>query len=138
MTSALARRLALFLAGATALGLVSGAALAKDALIGPDAWREMTTGKTLHYYKDGELYGKEYYPGGDDNTVVFRFPNGLCAEGRWGHSEGKFCFAFGDQLHCFWHVMRDGEIVVIGEEDGEEQTVETIADHEPIGCGSAI
>ena len=108
-------------------------------MIGPDAWREMTTGKTLHYFKDGELYGKEYYMN-DDGEVVFRFPNGMCAEGKWAHADGKYCFAFGDDptLHCFWHVMRDGSIVVIGEADGEEQTVETIEENAPIGCGSAI
>ena len=113
-------------------------ALAGDAMIEPDAWRDMTTGKTLYYFKDGELYWKEYY--GPDGDVTFRFPSGQCAEGRWAHADGKYCFAFdGDaRLHCFWHVMREDKIVVIGEADGEEQTVERIEDAEPIGCGSAI
>lgn len=113
-------------------------AFAGDAMIEPDAWREMTTGKILHYFKDGELYGREYY--GPDGDVVFRFPSGQCAEGRWAHADGKYCFAFdGDsRLHCFWHVMRDDKIVVIGEADGEEQTVEKIEDGQPLGCGSAI
>ena len=114
-------------------------ATAKDAMIGPDAWRELSTGKTLYYFKDGELYGKEYYIN-DEGEVVFRFPNGVCAEGRWAYDDGKYCFAFEGSpvLHCFWHVMRDGQIVVIGEADGEEQTVEQIEDNEPLGCGSAI
>lgn len=132
MTKALACLSALLVAAALA-----GAAGAKDTLIDPNDWREMTTGKTLYYYKDGELYGKEYYVN-EDGDVVFRFPNGACAEGRWAHADGKYCFAFGGELHCFWHVMRGDEIVVIGEEDGEEQTVEKIVDHEPIGCGAAI
>ena len=34
--------------------------------------------------------------------------------------------------------MREDKIVVIGEADGEEQTVEQIEDGEPMGCGSAI
>lgn len=118
------------------LASLAGAA-AKDAPIGPDDWRELSAGKTLHYYKDGEFYGREYYvnPEGD---VVFRFPNGVCAEGRWAYAEGKYCFLFENQLHCFRHVMRDDEIVVIGDEDGEEQTVEKIVDDEPIGCGAEI
>lgn len=111
--------------------------LAKDAMIGPDAWRELSTGKTLYYFKDGELYGKEYYAD-DEGNVVFQFPNGQCAEGKWAHAEDKYCFAFGGQLHCFWHVMRDGQIVVIGEADGDEQTVEKIVDGEVLGCGSQI
>lgn len=112
-------------------------ALAADALIGPDAWRELSTGKTLYYHKDGELYGKEFYRN-DEGEVVFQFPNGQCAEGKWAHADDKYCFAFGAQLHCFWHVMRDGKIVVIGEADGEEQTVEEIVEGEALGCGAAI
>ncbi|MEL6794137.1 MAG: hypothetical protein AAFP78_11815 [Pseudomonadota bacterium] len=117
----------------------SASAAGKDAMIGPDAWRELSTGKTLYYFKDGELYGKEYYIN-DEGDVVFRFPSGVCAEGKWAHSDGRFCFAFdgSPMLHCFWHVMRDDQIVVIGEADGEEQTVEKIVDDEPLGCGSAI
>ena len=124
------------LAALTFLSAVS--AHAADAMIEPDAWREMTTGKTLYYFKDGELYGKEYY--GLNGDVIFRFPAGQCVEGRWAHADGKYCFAFdGDSnLHCFWHVMRDDKIVVIGEADGEEQTVETIEENAPLGCGSAI
>jgi hypothetical protein len=110
---------------------------AADALIGPDAWRELSTGKTLYYFKDGELYGKEHYLD-DEGNVVFQFPEGQCAEGKWAYAEDKYCFAFGGQLHCFWHVMRDGKIVVIGEADGEEQTVEKIVDSEVLGCGSEI
>ena len=117
--------------------LIAVTAAAKDALIGPDAWRELSTGKTLYYYKDGELYGKEHYID-DEGNVVFQFPQGQCAEGKWAFSDDKYCFAFGGQLHCFWHVMRDGQIVVIGEADGEEQTVEKIVEGEILGCGSEI
>ncbi|MEM7522446.1 MAG: hypothetical protein AAF360_01530 [Pseudomonadota bacterium] len=128
------------LATCLAAGLSGGAVgsvNAADALIGPDAWRALTTGKTLYYHKDGELYGREFYRN-EEGDVVFEFPGGQCAEGRWAWAEDKYCFAFGGQLHCFSHVMRDGEIVVIGLEDGEEQTVETIADNEPLTCEEGI
>ncbi|MEM7547729.1 MAG: hypothetical protein AAF367_19555 [Pseudomonadota bacterium] len=112
-------------------------AYAADKMIDPEEWRELSTGKTLYYHKDGELYGKEYYLN-DEGDVVFQFPNGQCAEGKWAHADDKYCFAFGGQLHCFWHVMRDGKIIVIGEADGEEQTVEQIVEGEVLGCGAAI
>lgn len=108
-----------------------------DALIGPDAWRALTTGKTLYYYKDGALYGREYYRN-EEGDVVFQFPGGQCAEGRWAWAEDLFCFAFENDLHCFRHVMRDGQVVVIGEEDGEEQTVETFAENEPLTCAPGV
>ncbi|MEM7270984.1 MAG: hypothetical protein AAF401_17225 [Pseudomonadota bacterium] len=119
-----------------ALCLAPLGAAAKDAQIGPDAWRALTDGKTVYYFKDGRLYGREYYaPGGD---VVFRFPNGICAEGRWAFAEEKYCYAYAGQLHCFAHVMRDGEIVIIGDADGEEQVVEKIVESEPLSCSEAI
>lgn len=130
-------RLALALTVLAAFLGATAASAAQDAPIGPDAWRELTTGKTLYYYKDGELYGREYYVN-EEGDVVFRFPNGACAEGRWAFAEEKYCYAFEGQLHCFKHVMRDGAIVVIGEADGEEQTVEQIVDDEPLGCGASI
>ena len=112
-------------------------ALAQDALIGPDAWREMVLGKTLYYYKDGELYGREYYaPQGD--RVVFSFAEGGCAEGRWAWSGDVFCFAYFGELHCFEHLLRDGAVIVKGVDGGEEQKVEEIVDGEPLSCGESV
>ena len=127
---------ALCLAGACAAAPTLAFA-GSDEVIGPDEWRALTTGKTLDYHKDGELYGREYYRN-DEGEVVFRFPNGQCAEGRWAYAEEKYCFAFGGQLHCFLHIMRDGEIVVISLDDGSEQTVERIADAEPLSCSQGV
>ncbi|MFV0473535.1 MAG: hypothetical protein ACK5MQ_04935 [Pikeienuella sp.] len=114
-----------------------GGAASADEPIGADAWRALTAGKTLYYYKDGELYGREYYPN-DKGDVVFRFPNGFCSKGRWAFAEGKFCFAFEGELHCFEHVKRGDEIVVISDPEGDEQTVERIVDREPLSCDAAL
>lgn len=123
---------------AAGLILAAGAAAAgADEPIPPDAWKALTTGKTLYYYKDGALYGREYYAN-DEGDVIFRFPNGACAEGRWAFADGQYCFAFAGELHCFRHVKRGSEIVVIGEADGEEQTVERIVEREPLSCGQAL
>ena len=109
----------------------------READIGPDAWRALTEGKTLHYYKDGELFGREYYaPDGD--RVIFRFPQGQCAEGRWAYADGQYCFAYVGELHCFEHVLRGDDIFVKGVEDGSEQTVGEIVDNQPLSCAEAI
>lgn len=122
----------------TTSALAPASAIAQDALIGPDAWRELTDGKTLHYYQDGEPYGREYYEPGT-NRVVFRAENGACAEGRWAHRDDTFCFAYFGELHCFEHVLRKGEIVVKGlQGDMEEQQVQEITDNEPLFCGEDI
>lgn len=108
-----------------------------EAEIGPDAWRALTVGKTLHYHKDGRLYGREYYDP-DGKRVVFRFPNGVCAEGRWAYADSQYCFLYLDEMHCFSHFMRDGEIYVVELEEGEEQKVEKIAENEPLSCAEAL
>lgn len=108
-----------------------------DEPIPPEAWRAMTTGKTVHYYQDGKLFGREYYVN-EKGDVVFRFPNGACSEGRWAYAGDKYCFAFDAEVYCFKHVKRGNEIVVISEEDGEEQTVERIVEKEPLSCDYAV
>lgn len=118
---------------------LAGGAMADsgDEPIPPEAWRALTTGKTVYYYKDGELFGREYYVN-EEGDVVFRFPGGQCAEGRWAYAEGRYCFAFGAEMYCFQHVKRGDDIVVIGEDDGEEQTVERIVEKEPLSCAFAL
>ena len=128
------------MAAAIANALLAGIGGAADALIGPDAWREITSGKTLHYYRDGELYGREYYYP-DGNKVEFCSAEGFHAVGRWAFREDTYCFAYFGDLHCFRHVLRDGDIFVIGVDgDEEEQQVDLITDGGPLPCseGSKI
>lgn len=107
---------------------------AADALIGPDAWRAMTANKTLHYYREGKLYGREYYyPDGD--KVEFCSADGFHAVGRWAFADDTYCFAYFGDLHCFQHVMREGEIYVVDINDEEdEQKVDLITDGGPLPC----
>jgi hypothetical protein len=111
---------------------------AADALIGPDAWRAMTAGKTLHYYRDGELHGREYYyPDGE--KVEFCSADGLQAVGRWAFADDTYCFAYFGDLHCFQHVLREGEIYVVDVNDAEdEQMVDHITDGGPPPCSEAL
>lgn len=125
-------------AAAALLSVVTAPALnAADALIGPDAWRAMTAGKTLHYYQNGELHGREYYyPDGD--KVEFCSAEGMHAVGRWAFSDDTYCFAYFGDLHCFQHVMRDGDIFVVDVNDAEdEQKVDHISDGGPLPCSEA-
>ncbi|MGB0410479.1 MAG: hypothetical protein ACPGFA_02725 [Pikeienuella sp.] len=120
---------------ATFVGAATAPAVnAADALIGPDAWREMTTGKTLHYYRDGELYGREYYyPDGE--KVEFCSADGFHAVGRWAFKDDTYCFAYFGDLHCFRHLLRDGDIFVVDVNDAEdEQKVDHISDGGPLPC----
>lgn len=131
----------LLIFGLVVSGFSAGFALA-DEPVTAEEWRSLTAGKTLYYFKDGELYGREYYPARDedDNRVIFRFPTGECAEGSWEKVDDHFCFSFGSQLHCFSHVRRGDEIIVSGDDgdDGDEQSVGAFHEREPLSCAPAV
>lgn len=69
-----------------------------------DAW---STGKTLDYFRDGQLLGSEaYFP---NRTVRDADLGGPCLDGTW-HAEGDaVCFIYParDGTHC-WTFWRDG------------------------------
>ncbi|WP_118132546.1 hypothetical protein [Oceanicella sp. SM1341] len=105
------------------------AASAQDTPIPESEWRDLTRGKTVYYYIDGTYFGREYYWPGQD-MVTFQHASGVCANARWTYSSGEYCFFF-DRPHCFAHVRRDGEIIIIpqsAEAGGEqEQLVQSIS-----------
>lgn len=128
------KRMQAGLAAAMISAIVAPALHAAEAVIGPDAWREMTAGKTLHYYQDGKLHGREYYYP-DSQKVEFCSADGFHAVGRWAFADDTYCFAYFGDLHCFRHVMRDGEIFVIDVNDAEdEQRVENMTNGGPFPC----
>jgi hypothetical protein len=121
-------RLAAF-ALALALMPALSPAIAGDEPIPPEEWRKMTLGRTVYYYIGGSFFGREYYWPGSD-MVTFQHVSGACAEAPWDFAEGRYCFYF-DRAHCFRHVRRGDEIVIIPvnpeNEDATEQTVKKIA-----------
>ena len=103
-----------------------------DAPIPPEEWRAMVEGRTVWYSLNGEHWGREYFHP-DKDSATFLARDGQCVTAPWAYAEGVYCFAYAG-MHCFRHVRRDGEIVVIPiEGDGAEQRVERI-DDTPISC----
>lgn len=119
-----------------ALALAAAPALAAgpqpdDVPIPLEEWRAMTEGRTVWYALRGEHWGKEYFHPGKD-SATFLAASGECVTAPWAYAEGLYCFAYSG-MHCFRHVRRDGEIVVIPLGEGEEQRVEKI-DDTPVSC----
>lgn len=77
----------------------------------PDEFEHWSTGKTLDYSVDGEVWGSEaYFP---DRRVRDADTGGPCRDGFW-YSEGDaVCFVYPayDGTHC-WHYWRDGDQVL--------------------------
>lgn len=99
-----------------------------------ESWRARVAGKTLYYYYDSGLVGREYYPPSGDR-VVFQYADSTCFEGTWTAREGVFCFRY-DGVHCFTHHERDGQLIA-REVDGDEQTVREITD-EVLSCAPEL
>jgi hypothetical protein len=78
-----------------ALTLTAIPALADEraaAPMTPGEFEAYTTGRTLTYAQDGEVYGtEEYLPG---RRVRWAFAEGECEIGRWYEQDGWICFAY--------------------------------------------
>jgi len=114
--------------------------LAAEPVITVEAWRALTQGKTVVYEIDGETFGYERYLGGGNVTI--QLDDGSCIDGTWYMAQAAFCFDWEDgPLNCFNHKQLDGEIYVIGLDEGLEtadiQKVARIANI-PITCGPAL
>jgi hypothetical protein len=114
------------------LAMPALAAAGQDKAIPPEEWRSMTAGKTVYYYIDGQLFGREYYWPGRD-MVTFQHVSGQCADARWTWEDGRYCFYF-DRPHCFAHVQRGTEIVIIPQnpDDGTDLTEQIVHQIAPL------
>lgn len=119
--------------------LLAGSALAAssepqpgDVPVSAAEWRRLTEGRVVWYSLNGEHWGREYFhPNRQRATFVYR--DGTCVSAPWIESDGVFCFAYGG-LHCFNHVRRDGQLVVLPVDGGPMQTIERITDDGPLSC----
>ncbi|MGF1444744.1 MAG: hypothetical protein ACFBRM_00920 [Pikeienuella sp.] len=103
-----------------------------DRLIPGEEWRAMTTGKVVWYAIEGRLWGREFFhPNGTQS--IFVASDGTCLEGVWWEGNGVYCFSY-EGLHCFRHVLRGDQILIVSITGGEVQTVERITDDGPLAC----
>ncbi len=103
--------------------------------IGQAEWSDLTSGRTLSYSIDGEIWAREYYDPNSDR-VVLKLNDGTCMNGRWEFSEPLFCFHWDESgTACFRHVRFGDEILVLetdnGVENGAVQVVEGISNLAP-------
>lgn len=98
--------LALALAGAPAQAREDGA----DGTIGPDAFKTLTTGRTLTFTLDGRYYGAEQYL--PERKVIWRLGNGDCVVGEWFPRNDSICFTYDAiaGLQCWRFTRRQGQL----------------------------
>ena len=122
-------------AGGQELAPTPPAALAEEGVDIPlDKWLAMVDGRTVWYYADDDLWGREYYHPGA-GYVTFQYWTGECRQAKWSFAEGEYCFDFRDgPPHCFRHVTHEGRIWVLPVNGGDPQSVVYIEDGQP-DCG---
>lgn len=113
--------------------LLAAVPAAGGEVISLEEWLALTSGKTVHYAVNGEESGREYYPDGG-RFAVFEAPNGDCVEGPWAHTDGRFCFWYGEHFQCFIHMRLDGVLISRPDTGGADQIITEIADDEPLVC----
>ena len=116
--------------------VISGAspAVAAEGAIDEAEWRTLTDGKTVHYKLNGRLTGREYYPPGAYFSIFEDAASGICYEGPWAYTEGRFCFLYADNFQCFSHHWRAGKIVSTSDVSGREQVIDQIQSGDQLRC----
>lgn len=107
---------------------------AAEGAIGEAEWRKLTNGKTVHYKLNGQVTGREYYPPGEYFSIFEDATSGVCYEGPWAFTEGRFCFLYADNFQCFSHTRRGDEIVSKSDVSGREQVIDQIQNGDQLSC----
>ncbi|MFT6772894.1 MAG: hypothetical protein ACJA1L_000601 [Paracoccaceae bacterium] len=102
-------------------------------------WQDMTAGRTVWYFTEDGLWGRETYrpsdaPGG--GMVTFEHRDGDCLDAAWTYDAGLFCFDFGaGPPHCFEHIRWQDRLFALSV-GGDVQEVKRI-DRTGLTCGAA-
>lgn len=107
---------------------------AAEGPIGEAEWRKLTDGKTVHYKQNGRITGREYYPRGEYFSIYEDAASGVCYEGPWAFTEGRFCFLYADNFQCFSHTRRGGKIISTSDVSGREQIIDQIQSGDQLSC----
>lgn len=108
--------------------------VAAEGAIDEAEWRTLTDGKTVHYKLNGRLTGREYYPPGAYFSIFEDTASGVCYEGPWAYTEGRFCFLYADNFQCFSHHWRGDKIVSTSDVSGREQVIDKIQSGDQLRC----
>ncbi|TNF65027.1 MAG: hypothetical protein EP307_00910 [Rhodobacteraceae bacterium] len=94
-----------------------------------------TTGKTLFYGVNGQIYGAERYL--PDRRVEWSFLDGECKEGVWYEEAGNICFAYEDWgvPQCWRFTQTPGGLIAQFQgDDGDTNLYEAQETGEELQC----
>lgn len=93
-----------------------------------------TTGKTLTFSSQGQLYGAEQYLPG--RRVMWAFTEDICREGAWYEADGQICFVYDyDPTPQCWIFWKDGKLnALFMGQDGGTRLTEVAQSPSPLPC----
>lgn len=92
---------------ALCLALLPQLALAAETPLSGAEFEAYTTGKTLTFASQGQVYGAEQYLPG--RRVKWAFTEDICREGIWYEDAGQICFVYDyDPIPQCWVFWQDG------------------------------
>ena len=105
-----------------------------ETIVPPQAFEQLSTGKTLYFFRDGEFFGAEqYYP---DRKSLWQY-NGDCLEGSWFAQGDLVCFTYSEdpRVQCWYFLEKSNGYVARGQFDPPELDLELgRIDTEPLNC----
>lgn len=106
-----------------------------ETIVPPQAFEQLSTGKTLYFFRDGEFFGAEqYYP---DRKSLWQYNGGDCLEGSWFAQGDLVCFTYSEdpRVQCWYFLEKSNGYVARGQFDPPELDLELgRIDTEPLNC----
>lgn len=108
---------------------------AGEAPLTAEEFEARTTGRTLTYAVDGEVYGTEQYLPG--RQVIWAYEGAECQRGTWAETGGQICFLYeGDPEPACWQFFDEGGRLAaryLGDDDNSSLK-ELAQSPEPLNC----
>lgn len=106
-----------------------------ETVVPPQVFEQLSTGKTLYFFRNGEFFGAEqYFP---ERRSLWQYNGGACLEGNWFARGDQVCFTYREdpRVQCWHFLEKSGGYVARGENDPPELDLELgQIDTQPLNC----
>jgi hypothetical protein len=115
--------------------LLASASARAETVVPPEAFEQLSTGKTLYFFSNGNFFGAEqYFP---DRKSIWQYSDGECLEGEWFAQGSEICFVYRDdpRVQCWEFIEKSSGYAARGVGNPPELDLELGAiDTQPLNC----
>ena len=106
-----------------------------ETVVSPSDFEELSTGKTLYFFHNGQFFGAEqYFPG---RKSLWQYNGGECMEGEWFAQDALICFRYrkDPRVQCWHFLEKSSGFIARGENDPPELYLDLGGiDTQPLNC----